>query len=78
MTQREKLIAKMRARPVEADLEDVEKILELFGWVRQRQKGSHVSYGTPGVTEIFTLPVHHGKVKQVYIKKLCILLRLDE
>jgi len=29
--QRDKLIAKMRARPVEADFKDVEKILEIFG-----------------------------------------------
>jgi predicted RNA binding protein YcfA (HicA-like mRNA interferase family) len=78
MTQRDKLIAKMRARPVQADIEDVEKVLELFGWQRQRQKGSHVSYGSPGITEIFTVSVHNGRVKQVYVKKLCALLGLDE
>ena len=78
MTQREKLIAKMRARPVQADFTDVESILELFGWERKRQKGSHCSYGKAGVAEIFTVPVHDGKVKQVYVKKLCALLGLDE
>ena len=78
MTQRDKLIAKMKARPVEADFADVEKILELFGWKRVRQKGSHFSYGAKGVAEIFTVPVHNGKVKQGYIKKLCTLLGLDE
>lgn len=77
MAQRDKLIARMKARPVEADFADVEKILELFGWARVRQKGSHFSYGAKGVAEIFTVPVHNGKVKQGYIKKLCTLLGLD-
>jgi len=78
MTQRDKLIAKMRARPVEADFSDIEKTLEIFGWKRMRQKGSHFSYGKWGVAEIFTVAVHNGKVKQIYIKKLCALLGLDE
>lgn len=35
---REKLIERIRARPVEADFSDVEALLEMFGWSLDRIK----------------------------------------
>ncbi len=43
MTQREKLIAKMRARPVEARVEDVQAVLEALWLARQDAKGQSTS-----------------------------------
>jgi len=78
MTQREKLIAKMRARPVEARVEDVRTVLEAFGW-RVTIKGTqHVTYRKEGERNI-VLPIVGGQtVKRVYLDKICIQLGLDE
>ncbi len=78
MSQRDKLVAKMRKRPVEADFDDVRKLLEWDGWRKARQSGSHATFVKPGQPTIFTVPTHGGKVKRTYIVQLCELLRLDE
>lgn len=79
MTRREKRIARLRARPVEADIEDAHWVLTEFGWTRRSNAGgSHVVYEKPGETPI-TVPVKGGqKVKRRYIDMICVRLHLDE
>jgi hypothetical protein len=44
MTRRDKLIAKIRAQPVEAEFADVRAVLEFFGWTEGRSSGSHHAF----------------------------------
>lgn len=78
VTQRERLVARIRARPPEADLGDVRRLLEEFGWRLARQRGSHVTFTKEGEYPI-VVPQHHGrKVKRVYLARICERLGLDE
>jgi predicted RNA binding protein YcfA (HicA-like mRNA interferase family) len=78
VARRDRLIAKIRARPPEADYDDVRRLLEEFGWSLDRRKGSHVTFVKPGGMPI-TVPIVHGrKVKRVYLTLLCERLGLDE
>jgi predicted RNA binding protein YcfA (HicA-like mRNA interferase family) len=78
VTRRDKLIARIRARPPEADFNDVRAVLEAFGYHDRGGKGSHhvfVKEGSPPVT----VPTVGGRrVKRHYLDKLCELLELDE
>lgn len=78
MTRREKLIAKIRARPVEADYDDVKAVLELFGWERQRESGSHVTFVKAGEYPITVPKVGGRTVKRVYLVQICERLGLDD
>lgn len=78
MTQRDKLIERIRARPPEADFNDVRRLLEAFGWTLSRQKGSHMHFTKPGEHTI-TIPRLHGrKVKRVYLDLIIKYLELDD
>ncbi|HET8631879.1 MAG TPA: type II toxin-antitoxin system HicA family toxin [Thermomicrobiales bacterium] len=78
MTRREKLIERIRRRPVEADFSDVQALLQHFGWTLDRETGSHVTFVMPGEFPI-NVPKKHGrKVKRYYLDELCKRLRLDE
>ena len=77
MSQRDKLIARIVARPPIADFYDVRRVLELFGWEQARQSGSHVSFVKAGERPII-IPLQSGrKVKRVYLDQICERLRLD-
>lgn len=79
MTQRDKLIARIRARPPEADVNDVCKLLEEFGWTLGKKRAtSHIIYKKPGERSM-TIPTVKGrKVKQVYLDEICKRLGLDD
>jgi len=78
LTQLEKLIARIRARPPQADFNDVENLLLAFGWRRGRQKGSHVIFTKDGERSI-TVPLVGGRrVKRVYLTEVCQRLGLDD
>jgi predicted RNA binding protein YcfA (HicA-like mRNA interferase family) len=66
VSQRDKVIARIRARPVEADLRDVRALLEEFGWTLDRTRGSHATFVKQGEFPI-TLSTHGGKVKRTYL-----------
>jgi predicted RNA binding protein YcfA (HicA-like mRNA interferase family) len=51
-----KSIERIRARPSEADFDDVARVLQAFGWLQARQKGSHVSFTKVNERSI-TLPL---------------------
>jgi predicted RNA binding protein YcfA (HicA-like mRNA interferase family) len=78
VTQHDKLIECIRARPPEADFNDVRRLLEAFGWTLSRQKGSHMHFTKPGERTI-TIPRLHGrKVKRVYLAQIIERLGLDD
>ena len=78
MTRIEKLIARIRARPPEADFDDVRSLLEAFGWMLDRERGSHASFSKAGEYPI-VVPKHHGRrVKRAYLVLICERLGLDD
>ena len=77
MTRREKLIAKLRARPTEADFRDVQALLVEYGWTFARQKGSHATFTKAGEIALF-IPLRRGrKVTRPYVDAICNRLGLD-
>ena len=78
MTRRERLIAKIRARPAEADVRDVIVILEALGWKLDRQSGSHMVFIKDG-EQLLSIPLVSGRrVKRIYLDQICRRLGLDE
>ena len=78
MPRDEKLIERLRRRPPRADYSDIERLLLNEGWVKMRQKGSHVSFKKTGSPTI-TVPLVEGRrVKRVYIDLVFRILGLDE
>lgn len=78
MTRREKLIAKIVARPPEADDDDVRALLEQFGWTFQRQTGSHMMFTKPNEQRMSIPLVSGRRVKRVYLDAICKRLGLDQ
>lgn len=79
MTRRERLVAKILARPSEAEFRDVRALLEEFGWVLDRQRGSHVTFVHEAEQEIITVATVSGRrVKRVYLDQICKRLGLDD
>lgn len=78
MTKNEKLIERIRARPPEADCDDVWTLMKAFGWTIGRGRGSQVTFVKEGQRSA-TVPKQGGrKVKRVDLDLLCDLLGLDE
>lgn len=78
MRRRERLIARIRARPPQADFADVRSLLEEFGWRMDRQRGSHVSFTKEGERTI-TVPLISGRrVGRTYLTLICERLGLDD
>ena len=48
---------------------DVQKMLEAKGYFLHRIAGSHHLFKKPGGGS-FAVPVHHGKVKPVYVRQI--------
>jgi predicted RNA binding protein YcfA (HicA-like mRNA interferase family) len=78
MTRLEKLIERLKARPPEADLGDVPRLLEAFGYRQMKQRGSHISFKKPGSRAIIVPAVKGRKVKRAYVDEICDVLGLDE
>jgi predicted RNA binding protein YcfA (HicA-like mRNA interferase family) len=72
-----KAIERIRARPPQADFDDVRAVLEEFGWTFTRQRGSH-AYFTKKGDRPFSIPIKGGKVKRTYIVELCKHIGLDD
>jgi len=74
----DKLIAKIRARPPEADFGGVRKLLEAYGWKLDRQGSSHCVFVKAGEPPI-SVPTGSGRrVKRTYLVHLCTRLGLDD
>ncbi len=78
MTQFQKLIDRIRARPSEASFSDVRSILEAHGWVLKRRQGSHAHFTKPG-ERTQTVPIARGRsVKRYILDQIIERLGLDE
>jgi predicted RNA binding protein YcfA (HicA-like mRNA interferase family) len=77
VTRREKLIERIRARPPEADFDDVRRVLEAFGWTLARERGSHAHFVKAGELTISVPRVGGRKVKRAYLNVICRRLGLD-
>jgi len=67
MSKKEKLLQKMLAEPPEITFGEFESFMEMHGWVKDRQKGSHAIFINQ-TGEMLTVPQKHGRmVKRTYI-----------
>ncbi|MCD4706116.1 MAG: type II toxin-antitoxin system HicA family toxin [Candidatus Sabulitectum sp.] len=67
MSKKEKLLQKMLAKPPEIAFGEFESFMEMHGWVKDRQKGSHAIFISQA-GEMLTVPQKHGKlVRRTYI-----------
>ena len=78
MTQREKLIERIRARPPEAKARDVQALLDDFGWRLDRQHGSHLVFFKPGEGFLSITLAGGRTVKRTYLDIICKRLGLDD
>ena len=78
VTQLDRLIQRIRARPPEASFNDVRRLLEAHGWIFKRQKGSHAHFTKPG-EGTQTVPLVSGRfVKRYILDQIIDRLGLDE
>ena len=78
MSKLSRLVEQFLSNPPEARFEDVQYVLEAFGFEEKRSKGSHHTFAdTQG--RVLTISKKGGqKVKRAYIKRVVELLNLEE
>lgn len=78
MSRDDKLIARIKRRPPEADFDDVRKLLEMFGY-RMRAGGKHTGvFAHPSLPPI-TLPAVSGRnVKRAYLDQIVKIAGLED
>ncbi len=76
MSKRRKLRERLSNNPNNVKFSDICKLLEQEGFTLDRITGSHHVF-EKGET-IFVIPVHNGKVKSVYIKRVIQLIEQAE
>ncbi len=78
MSRLAKIIERIRARPPQADFDDVRWLLEACGWTLARERGSHAHFTKPGERTITVPRVGGRTVKRTYLDLLCERLGLDD
>ena len=73
----DKLLAKIKARPSEADYRDVRALLEAFGWTERNGKGSHSVFTKEGERSITVPTISGRKIKRYIIDQIIERLGLD-
>ncbi len=81
-----KRIQKLLRRPPEYDYQDLEKVLNFFGFYKENTKGSHnifvLKHNRQNMefeVDQITVPTVKGrKVKKVYLKKIIKILQIEE
>ena len=77
MSKLDKLIQKFLAHPAEVRFEDVSYILEAFGYVEVRSRGSHHSFEN-AEGNVIVIPKKGGKlVKRTYVEQIIRPLNLE-
>lgn len=70
----EKLLEKAKSSPANVKFEDVCRLAECFGWVFQRQSGSHRIYMHPNLGNrlgsMMNFQPRNGKAKPTQVKQL--------
>jgi predicted RNA binding protein YcfA (HicA-like mRNA interferase family) len=78
VTELEKALARLRARPAVAEFADLRRVLEAHGWTQARQKGSHVSFTKRGHRSL-VVPLAGGrKVKRAFVMQILDALELED
>ncbi|MEX0784358.1 MAG: type II toxin-antitoxin system HicA family toxin [Dehalococcoidia bacterium] len=77
MTALERSTARLLANPVEADFNDVRRVLEGHGWEQARQKGSHISFTKSGERPII-VSLARRRVKRAYVAEVCKRLGISQ
>ena len=72
MAKRDKLRRKLRENPADATMQEVETLLQRFGFSLVRIRGSHhiYEYQDGDIWRQIVVPLHGRKVKKVYVKKV--------
>ena len=81
MSKRDKVKARILARPPELDFEELRDFLVAEGWLWRppRGGGSHHFFSKPGVRETLLIPTVGGrKVKRTYIVEVIKALGLED
>ena len=78
MTQFDKLIARILARPPEAEFRDVRHLLEAYGWQLDRIRGSHVHFTKSGERTLSIPLVRGRRVKRRYLDLVINRLGLND
>jgi predicted RNA binding protein YcfA (HicA-like mRNA interferase family) len=74
----EKLVARFLALPPEVRFSDVTTLLEQFGYIEVRSRGSHHTFENAD-GDIIVVPKKKGaKVKRTYVKAIVKQLNLEE
>jgi predicted RNA binding protein YcfA (HicA-like mRNA interferase family) len=55
--------------PSDVRFAEVQRLLESYGYQLKRISGSHHIFGKPDERPV-SIPVHQGKVKHVYVRKI--------
>jgi predicted RNA binding protein YcfA (HicA-like mRNA interferase family) len=76
MSKGEKLRRKLRVRPADANMRDVETLLVRFGFTLARIHGSHhiFEYDNGERFQQVIVPLHGRKVKRMYIQQVIAIL----
>jgi len=72
MTKRDRLIELLKNSPNNITFGDIRKLLEIEDFMLDRISGSHHIFKKNEV--IFVIPVHHNRVKSVYVKRVIELI----
>lgn len=70
MSQRAKLIAKVRHNPKDVAFGDACRLAELLGFKAKGQKGSHCAFSRPGEQMLLNFQNHKGKIKFYQARQL--------
>lgn len=72
MSKKEKLIEKFMTKPLRNDLtyEELEKLFEMFGYMKKEGKGSRVRFSNRETGDIFAMhKPHPGNILKSYVVK---------
>jgi predicted RNA binding protein YcfA (HicA-like mRNA interferase family) len=76
LSNRDKLIRRLLARPTDMRFAELDRILRSFGYELKGRKGSHRRYECPGRPRI-VVPESSGRVKRIYLSWIIKLLGLE-
>ncbi|MEM6283392.1 MAG: type II toxin-antitoxin system HicA family toxin [Chloroflexota bacterium] len=79
MSRDDKLLEKLRNNPKNVRFEDLQKLLESFGFVLKRSSGSHHSFvGTINSEKVLLVVPYRRPLKAIYVKKALKLIERIE
>lgn len=75
MSKRKKLLLRIKQNPKDVIFDDLRKLLEMYGFVLKRMRGSHRSFKgiVSGQAVLFVVPCNQP-LKEIYVKKALILI----